>query len=62
MKQQNYSQKVTSLLQNHFMSTTGKTVTLKYLHNNVIATRNVPKFRNNFRELVEEMTSIKGEL
>ena len=45
------------LLQNHLMSTTGKTVTLKD-----IAARNVPKFRNDFRELVEEMKSIKGEL
>ena len=48
------------LLQNHLMSTTGKTVTLKDLHN--IAARNVPKFRNDFRELVEEMKSIKGEV
>ena len=48
------------LLQNHLMSTIGKTVTLKDLHN--IAARNVPKFWNDFRELVEEMKSIKGEL
>ncbi len=39
------------LLQNHLMSTTGKTVTLKDLHN--IAARNVPKFRNDFRELLQ---------
>ena len=38
------------LFRNHLMNTTGKTVTLKDLHN--IAARNVLKFRNDFRELV----------
>ena len=48
------------LVQNHLMSATGKTVTLKDIHN--IVTRSVPAFRNNFQELVEEMKRMKGEL
>ena len=41
------------LVQNHLMSTTSKTVTLKDVHN--IAAKAKPSFRNDFQELMEEM-------
>ena len=46
------------LVQNHLMSTTSKTVTLKDVHN--IAAKSKPTFRNDFQELVEEMKKAKG--
>ena len=47
------------LVQNHLMSLTSKTVTLKDIHN--IAGKAVPAFRNDFQELVKEMKKVKGE-
>ena len=48
------------LVQNHLMSLTSKTVTLKDVHN--IAGKAVPAFRNDFQELVKEMKKVKGEI
>ena len=48
------------LVQNHVMSLTSKTVTLKDIHN--IAGKTVPPFRNDFQELVKEMKKVKGEV
>ena len=45
------------LVQNHLMSLTSKTVTLKD-----IAGKAVPAFRNDFQELVEEMKKVKGKV
>ena len=47
------------LVQNHLMSVTGKTVTLKDVHN--VATHNIRKHRNDFQELVKEMRKVQGE-
>lgn len=46
------------LVQNHLMSSTKKTVTLKDVHN--IAAKAKPSFKNDFQELVEEMKKMKG--
>ena len=48
------------LVQNHLMSLTSKTVTLKDIHN--IAGKVVPAFRNDFQELVNEMNKVKGSV
>lgn len=48
------------LVQNHLMSATNKTVTLKDVHN--IAAKTQPSFRNDFQELVEEMKKLKGRV
>ena len=48
------------LVQNHLMSLTSKTVTLKDIHN--IAGKAVPAFKNDFQELVKEMKKVKGEV
>ena len=48
------------LVQNHLMSLTSKTVTLKDIHN--IAGKAVPPFRNDFQELVKEMKKVNGEV
>lgn len=47
------------LIQNHLISATGKTVTLKDIHN--LGTK-IPKCRNDFQELVKEMKTIQGML
>ena len=48
------------LVQNHLMSLTNKTVTLKGIHN--IAGKAAPAFKNDFQELVNEMKKVKGEV
>ena len=48
------------LVQNHLMSLTSKTVTLKDIHN--IAGKASPAFKNDFQELVKEMKKVKGEV
>ena len=48
------------LVQNHLMSLTSKTVTLKDIHN--IAGKAVPAYRNDFQELVKEMKKVTGEV
>lgn len=48
------------LVQNHLMSLTSKTVTLKDIYN--IAGKAIPTFRNDFQELVKEMRKVKGEV
>lgn len=48
------------LVQNHLISTTGKTVTMKDVHN--IASKCKPNFRNDFQELVKEMKKVRGKI
>ena len=47
------------LVQNHLMSLTSKTVTLKDIHN--IAGKAAPSYKNDFQELVKEMKKVKCE-
>ena len=46
------------LVQNHLINVSGKTVTMKDVHN--IATKGISSCRNDFQELVEEMKRVKG--
>lgn len=46
------------LVQNHLISITGKTVTMKDIHN--VVTKSVSNFRNDFQGLVQEMKRVKG--
>ena len=46
------------LVQNHLISLTSKTVTLKDVQN--IAGRALPAFKNDFQELVKVMKEVKG--
>lgn len=48
------------LVQNHLMSLTHKTMTLKDIHN--IAGKAAPAFKNHFQELAKEMKKVKGEV
>ena len=48
------------LVQNHLMSITGKTVTMKDVHN--VAAKSKSNFRNDFQELVKEMKKVNGKI
>lgn len=47
------------LVQTHLFQTTGKTITMKDVHN--IASKNLPHMRNDFPELVQVMKKVEGE-
>ncbi len=46
------------MVQAHLISITGKTVTMKDVHN--IAEKSKPELKNDFKELVAEMKKVQG--
>lgn len=48
------------LVQTHLMNMTGKAITMRDVQN--IATKNIPRLRNDFQELVTEMKKVEGKV
>ena len=47
------------LLHSHLSQMTGKSITMKDIHN--VASKGIPRMRNDFTELVEEMKKVGGK-